>query len=94
MIDMVADTNNFLDIWDIWVNELIGDVWIFVFLGIVVISYLSIKAKLSMEVTILLNLLFITIIFAKTNLIILWAFILLGGGLMFYYFYQKAIRQG
>ena len=91
---MVADTNNFLDIWDIWVNELIGDVWIFVFLGIVVISYLSIKAKLSMEVTILLNLLFITIIFAKTNLIILWAFILLGGGLMFYYFYQKAIRQG
>ncbi len=91
---MVADTSNFLDIWDIWVNELIGDVWLFVFLGIVVISYLSIKAKLSIEVTILLNLLFITILFAKTNLIILWAFILLGGGLMFYYMYQKTIRQG
>ena len=86
--------NNFLDIWDIWVNELIGDVWLFIFLGIVLISYLSIKAKLSMEVTILLNILFLTIIFARSNLIILWAFIVLGGGGMVYYIYQQTIRQG
>ena len=86
--------DNFLDIWDIWVNELVGSVWLFIFLGIVVISYLSVKAKLSTEVTILLNVLFITIIFARSNLVILWAFILLGGGGMFYYFYQKTIRQG
>ncbi len=86
--------DNFLDIWDIWVNELVGDVWLFVFLGIVVISYLSIKAKLTMEVTILLNILFLTIIFARSNLIILWAFILLGGGAFAYYIYQKTIRQG
>ncbi len=91
---MVANPDNFLDIWDIWVNELIGDVWLFVFLGIIVVSYLSIKAKLSMPVTILLNILFLTIIFAKSNLVILWTFILLGGGLMFYYQYQKTIRSG
>lgn len=88
------DMDNFLDLWDIWVNELIGDVWLFIFLGIVVISYLSIKAKLSLEVTILLNILFLTIIFARaTGLLALWTFILLGGGLMFYYFYQKAIKE-
>ncbi len=86
--------DNFLDIWDIFVNELIGSVWLFIFLGIVVISYISVKAKLSMEITILLNILFLTIIFARSNLIILWAFILLGGGFMFYYFYQKAISEG
>ena len=86
--------DNFLDIWDIWVNELIGSVWLFIFLGIIVISYLSVKAKLSMEVTILLNILFLSIIFARSNLIILWAFILLGGGFMFYYIYQKTIREG
>ena len=91
---MVADPNNFLDFWDIWVNELVGSVWLFIFLGIVVISFLSIKAKFPTEMTILLNLLFLTIVFAKSNLVILWVFILLGGGLMFYYFYQKTIRQG
>ena len=91
---MVANTDNFLDLWDIWVNELVGDVWLFIFLGIIVISYLSIKAKLSMEVTILLNILFLTIIFARSNLVILWIFVLLGGGSMFYYFYQKTIRSG
>ena len=91
---MVANISNFLDIWDIWVNELVGIVWLFIFLGIVVISYLSIKSKLSLEITILLNILFLSIVFARSNLIILWTFILLGGGLMFYYFYQKAIGQG
>ena len=88
------DMSNFLDLWDIWVNELIGSVWLFIFLGIMIISYLSIKSKLSTEVTILLNILFITIIFAKTNLIILWAFVVLGGGAFVYYINQKIIRQG
>ncbi len=85
--------NNFLDLWDIWVNELIGSVWLFVFLGIVVISYLSIKVKFSLEVTIVLNVIFLMIVFSKaTGLSILWVFILLGVGSLFYYFYQKTIR--
>ncbi|KKN26855.1 hypothetical protein LCGC14_0870600 [marine sediment metagenome] len=91
---MVADTSKFLDLWDIWVNELIGDVWLFIFLGVVVISYLSIKAKFSMQLTILLNILFLIIVFVKSNLVILWVFILLGIGIIFYFFYQKNIIKG
>ena len=87
--------NNFLDLWDIWVNELIGSVWLFIFLGIIVISYLSIKAKFSLEITIIMNVIFLAIVFSKaTGLSILWIFILLGVGVLFYYFYQKTIRQG
>ncbi len=86
--------DNFLDLWDIWVNELIGSVWLFIFLGIVLIAYLSARLKFSMQMTILLELLFLTIVFARSNLIILWVFILLAGGLMFYYFYQQTIRRG
>lgn len=92
---MMVVMDNFLDIWDIWVNELIGSVWLFIFLGIAVISFLSIKAKFSMEVTIILNVLFLMIVFAKaTGLSVLWVFILLGVGGFFYYVYQKAIRHG
>ena len=92
---MVANTDNFLDLWDIWVNELIGSVWLFIFLGIIVISYLSIKAKFSLEVTIVMNIIFLTIVFTKAaGLSILWVFILLGVGAFFYYMYQKGIRHG
>ena len=92
---MVANTDNFLDLWDIWVNELIGSVWLFIFLGIVVISYLSVKSKFSLEVVVVLNVLFLTIVFANaTGLSILWIFIVLGVGTLFYYIYQKTIRQG
>lgn len=92
---MVANVDNFLDLWDIWVNELIGDVWLFVFLGVIVISYLSIKAKFTMEVTVILNVLFLMIVFARaTGLSILWVFIVLGVGAFFYYIYQKTIRHG
>ena len=92
---MVLSMDNFLDLWDIWVNELVGDVWLFIFLGIIIIAFISIKAKLPTEVTILLEMLFLIIVFAKaTGLMVLWVFILLGAGLIFYYFYQKTIRQG
>ena len=88
------EINNFLNIWDIFVNELVGDVWIFIFLSLIVIWYLSVKAKMSTEVSILLGFLFLSIIFARRNLIILWTFIVLGGGALFYYIYQKTIRSG
>ena len=86
--------DNFLDIWDILVNELVGSVWLFVFLGIVVTIYAAAKCRLSSEVTFMLVLLFLSIIFARSNLIILWVFIVLGGGTLFYYMYQKVIRSG
>ena len=92
---MVANVNNYLDLWDIFVNELIGSVWLFIFLGIIVISFLSIKAKFSMEVTIIMNVLFLAIVFTKaTGLSVLWTFILLGTGVLFFYVYQKLIRHG
>ena len=89
------DMDNFLDLWDIWVNELVGDVWLFVFLGIVVIVYIAVKNKLSFEVATLLTILFLSIIFARaTGLLVLWVFILLCGGALFYYYYQKIIKEG
>lgn len=88
------DINNFLDLWDIFVNELFGNVWLFIVVALVIIWYLAAKHKLSTEASLVLSVLFLSIIFARSNLIILWVFIVLGVGAMFYYFYQKTIRQG
>ncbi len=91
---MVANTDNFLDLYDIWVNELVGDVWIFIFLGLIVIWYLAIKSKMPTEVSVLFAIIFLSAIFAKTGLTILWVFTVLGVGLIFYYKLSKIIRQG
>lgn len=84
--------SNFLDLWDIFVNELVGSVWIFIFISLAIIIYLGAKLKFSTEVTLLLSALFLMIVFAKTYMVILWVFILLGIGSLFYYIYQKKIR--
>ena len=92
----MVNINNFLDIWDLFVNELVGSVWLFIFLGIVVISYFAVKSKLPTEVIILLNILFVSIVYmgSRGSLLILWVFVVFGVGILFYYFYQKTIRQG
>lgn len=85
---------NFLDIWDIFVNELIGDVWLFIFLGLIVIWYISIKNKVTTEVTIMFTLLFLSAIFARIYSEIIWVFMVFGTGAFLYYKLQKIIRRG
>ncbi len=91
---MVISTDNFLDLYDIWVNELVGDVWLFIFLGLIVIWYLAIKSKMSTEVSFLFAILFLSAMFAKTGLTVLWVFIVLAVGMIFYYKLSKIVRQG
>jgi len=91
---MVIDTSNFLDFYDIYVNELVGDLWLFIFLGLILIWFLAAKNKLTTEVSMLFVILFLAAIFAKTGLTILWVFTVLGVGLIFYYKLSKIIRQG
>ena len=91
---MVANPDNFLDLHDIWINELGGDIWLFIFLGLIMIWFLAAKGKLTTEVSMLFAILFLSAIFSKTGLTILWVFTVLGVGLIFYYKLSKIVRQG
>ena len=84
----------YLDFYGIWVNELVGDIWLFVFLGLIMIWFLAAKSNLTTEVSMLFAILFLAAIFAKTGLTILWVFSVLGTGAIFYYKLSKIIRQG
>ena len=86
--------NNYLDLYDVWVNELVGSLWIFIFLGIVLIWYLSIKNKMTAEATIIFTLLFLSAIVMRTKSELIWVLIVLGVGAFFYFKLQKIIRQG
>ena len=84
--------DNFLDLWDIFVNELVGDVWLFIFIGVALIAYISMKGKFPIEVTIMLEMLFLIIVFIKGSLSIIWIFVILGASALFFYIYQKMVR--
>lgn len=86
--------NNYLDLYDIWVNELVGNLWLFIFLGIILIWFLSIKSKMTAEATLIFTLLFLSAIVIKTKSELIWVLIVLGVGVFFYFKLQKIIRQG
>ena len=80
------------DLYNILVNELAGDVWIAIILGLIIVWLMAIKFKMPYELSILFGLLFITIMFSETFIIILWVFVVLISGLLFYFAVTKAME--
>lgn len=71
--------------YDIIVNEFVGDVWLVVIVGMILIAYWSIKSKMSYELTITFEILWASVMFAAdTGLMILWTFVVLIMGVIFY----------
>jgi len=88
---MINDSN-FFDLYDIFVNELVGDVILFIIIALIVVWYLSIKAKMPFQLSILFGLLLLAILFAETIILVIWVFVVLVVGLMFYYMINKVMR--
>lgn len=88
---MINDSN-FFDLYDIFVNELVGDVILFIIIALIVVWYLSIKAKMPFQLSILFGLLLLAILFTETIILVIWVFVVLTVGLMFYYMINKVMR--
>ena len=80
------------DLYNILVNELAGDVWIAIILGLIIVWLMAIKFKMPYELSILFGLLFITIMFSETFIIILWVFVVMIAGLLYYYAIAKGME--
>ncbi len=77
--------NNFFDLWDIFVNELIGDVWLTIIIGIIVLIFLSLKFRIPYEVTTVFAVIWLSIAYAATLIKSVWVIlVLLVAGLFFY----------
>jgi len=85
------NVTQYLDLQQAWVYELSGGVFIFVILGLIAIWYISIKAKLDFQLSLLFSILFTGICFsiAYSELLIIWAFDVLVAGFLFYYGVSK-----
>lgn len=91
---MAIDNTNYLDLGNIFFNELIGDVFLGVIVGLFFIVFISAKSKLHSEVTLLICALWIAAVFAyDTGLLILWIFVVLLSAITFYYSFSKGLTR-
>lgn len=84
----------FFDLWDIFANELIGSVPLMIVIGAVVILLVGIKSKIPYPVLGMLEIIWFGIIVSKTNILIIWIYIVLIAGAAFYYSVSKAGKRG
>ena len=86
----------FFDLEDIWVNELVGDIWLFFFLGVIIVWFVSLKANIPHEVAVILTAFWAAICFAiaMEAMLIVWILVVAGIGFMFYYNVSKALKRG
>lgn len=88
----MINQSNVFDLYDIFVNELVGDVVLTIIIALVLVWFLSIKARMPLEVSLLFGVLILVIFFAETQLLIIWVFVVLIIGALFYYTLNKIMR--
>ncbi len=90
------DQTNYLDLKDIWINELMGSHWLFLFVGLIFIWYLSTKANLPNQVPLILSIFWVGIVFTAVYdaIFIAWVLAVLAVGFLFYYNVSKIINRG
>ncbi len=89
------NVTNYFDLEEVFVHELVGSVWLFVFIGIILIWYVAIKSKLNFEIPLISSILFGGICFsiAKGELLILWFMVVMFSAFMFYYGVSNIINK-
>ena len=90
----MIDNTNYFDLGNLWFNELIGDFWLGVFIGLIIVVIVCIKAKIPYPVTIMLSMIWIGAAFSyNTTALILWVFMVLFAGVVIYYSIGKFISK-
>lgn len=86
--------SNYFDLKEVWVNELIGDTWVFLFVGLIMIWIISAKAKIPFQISGLLSIIWISLCFtiSYSEFSILWALAIIAAGFMFYYGVAKLLK--
>ena len=90
---MVDTFTNYLDLKDIIFNEIIGDIWLAIFIGLILIVMVSIKAKIpSKSITLLCSLWLMIVFIEFTALTIIWKLLVLLISLIFFWAIADKVR--
>jgi len=91
---MTIDSTNYLDIGNLFFNEVIGDVMLGLIVGLLLTIIYAAKFKVQGEVTLALCLIWIAACFSYSySLILFWMMIVLFVGAAFYFALSKTLER-
>lgn len=90
----IMDPANFLDFWNIFVNELVGSAILFIMIGFVAVIYIGIRYfRMPFSSTFIMALLFVSVCLSAHYITFGWVWIIVIVGLMFFVSFYKFIRS-
>lgn len=84
---------NYLDFGNILINELFGSVFLFLLVGLIVITYYCITRRIPLQVMLMLDFIFIAATMSYEYLSSVWALVIIVLGLLGYVVYDKFWRR-
>lgn len=90
---MTITQANYLDIGNLLINELFGDVTLFIIVGIVVIGIISVKNNIPATVTAFFTLLWVAFIVSYYYNAFIWMLVVIFVGILIYAFWPKIWRR-
>jgi len=91
---MAFNPENYFDIWNILVYEVIGGIDLAIALGLILIAYFSARYMIPFQVGIAMMILYLVIIVAITGNLTFWTIVVLIIGLLFYWIISRVMRRG
>lgn len=85
----MIEANRIFDVWSIVSNEIIGDVWLTVFIFAIGIILGTVRLKMPFELQFIFLVLMLAAMFSKTLMLIIWVFTVLAVGLVAYWALSK-----
>lgn len=85
---------NYLDWYDILVNEIAGAEWIFILIGLISILYICAYTRIPFQTSVMLGFLFLAIMASAMSSLPIWSFVVFGAGLGFYYMVGRRFNKG
>ncbi len=90
---MISPTT-YLDLYDIFFNEIVGDLVLGIIIGLLLIWINSAKQNMSLQLSLFFAILFLSIVFLETRMAFLWLLVVTAVGVTFYYKLSKLVSRG
>jgi len=85
---------SYFDLWGLLYNDLLGNFWLLLIVGLIITFYFSVYLNLSFQISILSGMLWISVVSAITKNKFIWALVVLVAGMLFYFMVSQKLRRG
>jgi hypothetical protein len=85
-------TTNYFDWWNILLYEVVGNIWLLIFIGLAVVIFMSIKYAFPLEASLMMTFFWVMIVVAITSNELLWVFVVTIIGFISFWIYSTIAR--